>query len=229
MSHFPFQLIDLTHVLTPDVPCWEGDCGFSQTITSDYLEDSSVSFRIQKMRHYAGIGTHIDAPAHCIRNGKTIELIKLNDLCASCYVIDVSASIDERYVLSVEDILQFERQYGQIKKGSFVLIYTGWSAFWSEPSRYRNDLSFPCVSHEAALLLVERDIVGLGIDTLSADLPASGFPVHQSILGAGKYLIENIANASQLPAVGAYILALPMLAAGATEAPLRLIALVSKT
>lgn len=70
--------------------------------------------------------------------------------------------------------------------------------------------------------------MGLGIDTLSPDRPGAGYPVHQLFLGAGKYLIENVANAVKLPAVGSYILALPLKLLQGTEAPLRLVALINK-
>ena len=55
---------------------------------------------------------------------------------------------------------------------------------------------------------------------------ASDYPVHQTLLGAGKYLVENVANADKLPAVGSYSLALPILTVGGTEAPIRLIGLL---
>ena len=63
------------------------------------------------------------------------------------------------------------------------------------------------------------------IDTLSADKADSDYPVHRALLGAGKYLVKNIAYAEQLPAVGSYNMALPILTVGGTEAPIRLIGL----
>ena len=75
-------------------------------------------------------------------------------------------------------------------------------------------------------MLLERGITGIGTDTLSVDTGLQEFPVHRAVLGAGKYLVENIANAKQLPATGAKILILPMKIKDGTEAPIRLIALV---
>lgn len=81
---------------------------------------------------------------------------------------------------------------------------------------------------EAAHFLLSRKIVGLGIDTLSPDRPDNGYPVHAALLGAGKYIIENIANADSLPSVGSFILALPIKIKEGTEAPIRLIALIDE-
>ena len=66
----------------------------------------------------------------------------------------------------------------------------------------------------------------MGIGTLSADAGLSFFPVPHLLLGAGKYLIENIANAHLLPAIGSYTLSLPILIEGATESPTRKIGLI---
>jgi kynurenine formamidase len=83
---------------------------------------------------------------------------------------------------------------------------------------------FPSVHENVAKLLLERGVTGIGIDTLSADTGADGFPVHRAILGAGKYLVENVANAKELPPTGAKIAVLPMKIKDGTEAPIRLIA-----
>ena len=79
-----------------------------------------------------------------------------------------------------------------------------------------------------ALLLLERGIVGIGVDTLSPDTPESGYPVHKVLLGSGKYIIENIANSESLPIQGGFIMGLPLPIVNGTEAPLRLIALLPK-
>jgi kynurenine formamidase len=75
-------------------------------------------------------------------------------------------------------------------------------------------------------MLLQRSIAGIGIDTLSCDRGDQGFPVHRIILGAGKYLVENIANAKELPPTGGRILVLPLKLEHGTEAPVRLVAFV---
>lgn len=108
----------------------------------------------------------------------------------------------------------------------FVLFYTGWEKHWPNPEKYRNNLVFPSISAHVAQLLLERNIAGIGIDTLSPDTADSGYPVHQLLLQAGKYIIENVANAHSLPPIGAWTLALPWKIINATESPVQLIGLV---
>lgn len=222
----PFTVWDLTHELSEETPSWDGSCGFRHEILFDYAQGTSeVQFRVHQITMHAGIGTHMDAPSHCVPGGHSIHELDFNHFIAPCVVVDVSEKSHELYTTSVEDITHFETTYGKIPKGSFVIIRTGWERFWNEPAKYRNDYRFPSISANVASLLLDRGIVGIGIDTLSPDRPDSGYPVHQAILGAGKYIIENVANSGMLPPVGCYSLALPIKAKGCTEAPIRLIAL----
>lgn len=73
----------------------------------------------------AGIGTHIDAPAHCIPNGSTVDQLLLKNLMVPCAVIDVSEIAHERYRVSPLDIKRFEETYGVLSPGMFVMIRTG--------------------------------------------------------------------------------------------------------
>ena len=222
-----FKAIDLTHEILPEIPTWDGSCGFELSINTDYKDCTPPDlFRKKKIKCGAGIGTHIDAPAHVKERGLTIDKLSLDELITDCIVIDVSSEADELYVIKPEVIESFEKQYGEIKPNSFVILYTGWEKYWHNGEKYINNHKFPSIDKSTALLLLERNISGLGIDTLSADTGANGFPVHQAILGAGKYLVENITNAKALPPVGAKTFVLPIKIKDATEAPIRLIAII---
>ncbi len=225
---FPYKTIDLTHSLHEGIPTWDGGCGFQHEISLDYKQClTDVKFRVQHVKMHGGIGTHMDAPAHCIPGSTPIDQLQLNDMIAPCFVIDVSEYAHEDYSLSVSDIEFFEKTYGIIEAGSFVVVRTGWEKFWNNPEKYRNNHIFPSISEQAAQFLLNRRIVGLGIDTLSPDRSEDGFPVHGLILGAGKYIIENVANSASLPPVGSFILALPIKIKDGTEAPVRLVALLN--
>lgn len=171
------------------------------------------------------MGTHMDAPAHCFPAGKTIESIELENLIIDCVTINCSTTADENFVATPETVTAFERTHGKIQPNSLVIFNTGWATHWSNPTKYRNDLRFPSIHEDTAKFLLERHIVGLGTDTLSADAKGNAFPVHRAVLGAGKYLVENIANAAELPASGAKLLVMPIKIENGTEAPIRLVAL----
>lgn len=225
--------IDLTHKLHAGVPTWDGSCGFNKIVISDYSENQTkTNFHLQRFDMQAGIGTHMDAPCHCFKNGLSIADIPLQDLILPLIVVDVSSKAHADLEITVEDILTFEKKHGLIPSQSLLICYTGWSRYWGDTVRYRNadergQVHFPSINEKAAELLLKRSVSGIAIDTLSPDLGINGrYPVHELFLGAGKYLLENVANAHLLPPVGALGIILPIKIDGGAEAPVRFIALI---
>ncbi len=225
------RFVDLTHPLTASVPTWTGSCGFEHSIKMDYEQGC----RVQNIKMHAGVGTHMDAPSHFIPFGASISDISVEHLIVPIYVIDISTKViinyNPSYELSVQDILDYEAKFGSISNNALVVAYTGWEKYWNEPRRYRNEnedgmMVFPSFSAEAAELLVQKKVVGIGIDTLSPDRPDSSFPVHHIVLGAGKYIIENLANCSLLPPKGACAIVLPLNVVDGTESAIRAIGMV---
>lgn len=219
------KLIDLTHVLDGSVPTWNGSCGFHHEVKMDY--DQGVRVLAYKM--HAGVGTHMDAPSHFCKEGKHIADIPIEQLIVPLNVIDMQSRAHPDFLLSAEDVLAFEKSHGKIQAGSAVVLNTGWSKRWGDIQAFRNvdaagKMHFPGFSEEAAILLVKRSVAGIGIDTLSPDGINPHFPVHQHILGAGKYILENLTNLEKLPATGAFLIALPLKIREGTESAVRAVA-----
>lgn len=77
MAKFPYDINDLNHTLHPKIPTWDGSCGFEHSIDHVYDPNAICQFRIHKLNFKkAGVGTHMDAPAHCVPGGITIDGIK---------------------------------------------------------------------------------------------------------------------------------------------------------
>lgn len=226
---FPYALIDLTHTLDENAPGWNESCSFRMSVAIDYGDCSTdVKFRAHRIATTAGMGTHMDAPVHCSPGGATIDVLPLESLIVPCVVIDVSAQADQEYRVSVADIEAFEKTHGTISEGALVIIRTSWDRYWSDPERYRNNYQFPSITVEVARFLLTRGMIGLGVDTFSADRPVDEFRVHEAVLGAGKYLVENIAKSDQLPPVGAFVGIFPLKLKDGSESPIRLVGFMSK-
>jgi kynurenine formamidase len=226
-----FQLVDLTHVLDSNIPHWDDNCGFNLYNDIDYSDCSTnTKFRVQSISAKCGTGTHIDAPSHCIINGKNIDELELEQLFIPCIVIDLSDKIknDHNYVVTINDIITFENTHGIITNNSFVIIRTGWDKYWDDVLKYRNELIFPSIAIDVANYLIKQNIVGLGVDTLSPDLANSDYPVHKIILGNNKYIVENIANSHLMPPIGSYVIILPIKIKNGTEAPVRIVGIINK-
>jgi kynurenine formamidase len=164
--------------------------------------------------------------------------ILLENLFVPICLIDVRSEMHADFFLLPRHIEAYEKKYGLIPKRSLVIAQTGWEQFWSNPEQYQNRdatgrMHFPGFSPEAATLLIKKEIVGLGIDTLTPDgshntSPGETYPVHQIVLGAKKYIIENLAHLDRMPPSGAYAIVLPPKLRNATEASVRIIGLISK-
>lgn len=183
-------------------------------------------------------GTHLDAPIHFARGGRTADRIPVRELIAPAVVLDLrkKASADADYRLTVADVREWENRHGAIPAGAIVLLETGWSARWPDRKSYLGDdtpgdasrLHFPSYGKEAAEYLVrERKVGALGVDTASIDYgPSQDFLVHRIANGANVPGLENVANLDALPEQGAWIVALPMKIAGGSGGPLRVVALL---
>lgn len=184
-------------------------------------------------------GTHLDAPIHFAKTGWTNDQIPITHLIGTASVMDISEACAKNpdYQLTVTDIEQWETKNGKIPDGSIVLIRTGWGKYWSDKRKYLGDdtpgdvshLHFPAFSKESAQFLVQkRKVKGVGIDTASLDPGTSkDFIAHQIFNKANVYGLENIANLDQLPATGAWIIALPMKIENGTGGPVRILALLN--
>lgn len=183
-------------------------------------------------------GTHLDAPIHFAKDGATADRIDVRRLIAPAVVIDIrkKAAADPDYRLTADDVRDWEKRHGAISPGAIVLLETGWSTRWPDRKAYLGDdtpgdaskLHFPSYGREAAELLVrERRVGALGVDTASIDYGASkDFIVHQIANGAGVPGLENVARLEALPEAGAWVVALPMKIAGGSGGPLRIVALL---
>lgn len=224
-----FKWIDLTHNLSDNIPTWDGGCGFQHRNVFTHEEcTTEFQFLVQRIEMLAGIGTHLDAPLHCFPHRQSVAEIPLHDLISPCFVIDVSTEAHEQYQIDMEIVKRFEQEHGKIIKQAFVIFYTGWDRFWHEPEKYHNHYCFPSITKEVAEYLISKDIRGIGIDTLSPDRPESGYPVHQIILEANRYIVENMAHVNLMPRTGGYCLVLPMRIAGGSEAPARVLGCFQK-
>lgn len=180
-------------------------------------------------------GTHLDAPIHFAKSGKTIDQIPVRQLMAPAVVIDPMTT-DPDFRLSADDVRSWESRNGVIAPGTIVMLRTGWGKRYPDRKAYFGDdtpgatdkLHFPSYGESAARLLVnDRKVAALGIDTASIDYGQSrDFIVHQVAMGANVPGFENVANLDQLPERGAYVIALPMKIGGGSGGPLRIVALL---
>ncbi len=227
-------IIDLTYALNKNNAFWPASAyaPFKYKAIATLKKDGVFSGSYSTPEH---LGTHIDAPNHFEDNQPSVDKLTLETLIGPATVIDISDKVEnnEDYQLTIEDISDWEKANGRIPDGSIILLNTGWWRRWNDYVKYKNTdtvnrLHFPGYSSMAAgFLIKERDINGIGIDTLSADYGIStDFPVHHIINGAGKYILENVANLDRLPPTGATLIIAPIKIEGGSGGQARIWAIV---
>jgi kynurenine formamidase len=87
-------------------------------------------------------------------------------------------------------------------------------------------MHFPGFSAEACDILVnQRHVAALGIDTLSIDAGSNAlFSCHKIALATGIYMIENLKDLALLPARGALLFCGPLRIENGTGSPARVLA-----
>src|SRR5215471_2541996 len=230
--------IDLTHDFSAETLYWPTAQNF--VLETEFQGKTAKGYFYEANRYRASEhgGTHIDAPVHFAQGHKSLEQIPIAQLIGPGVVVDVSAkartNVDYRIVTA--DLKAWESEHGEIPKGAIVLLRTGFSSRWPDAKSYLGTdekgqaavakLHFPGLHPDAARWLVsERNIKAVGLDTASIDYGQSTlFESHRILFEKDVPAFENVAALDQLPATGAYVIALPMKIEGGSGGPLRIVA-----
>jgi len=227
------RVVDLTHTLSPKFPVIPiPGLTFPIKITAiATVEKFGVA--VNKWELMDHNGTHIDAPCHFIAKTQTLEQLPVRNLIVPAAVIDISgrAERDADSAVTIDDVKAWEKNHGRLPKSSAVFMYSGWDVKAGDPRAYlstdnSNTLHFPGFAEETCRFLVtERDIAGIGVDTISLDIgPSKEFKAHKALLRGNKWGLECVANLSQIPPSGATVFVGATKVEGSSGGPARLIA-----
>jgi kynurenine formamidase len=224
------NLADLTHVLGPNTPSFDGQPAFSITTAVTHAANGYFGSNISYWEH---MGTHMDAPVHFSPSGLYVDQIAPTNLVVPAVVIDIRTKVarDPDAVVTPDDIVAYERRYGRIPANAAVLMSSDWGTRIGSQEAYRNAdssgvMHFPGFGKAAIdMLLNERSIAGIGVDTLSLDHgPSADFAVHYSFLATNRWGLENLANLSAIPPAGATLIVGAPKIAGGSGGPCRIMA-----
>ena len=229
MSISASQVVDLTHTLTPDFPTFGGEAQFENEAVFK-IDSDGYNLNVWHINEHTG--THMDAPFH-FSNGDSADMIPATNLVGPLAIVDIRAKAANNPDAEVtpDDIMAWESQHGDLPAGAVVAMNSGWDAHvQSDMFRNLDDdgvMHFPGFHIEASQYLLEKDVKGIMVDTLSLDFGKSAdFAVHFNWLPANRWGIENVANLSSLPLSGATVVVGGPKLAGATGGPSRVMALV---
>lgn len=181
-THSFSRIFDLTHTLAPSFPTFGGDPQLEIETLVTLANDGYNMLRWLLVEH---TGTHMDAPYH-FSDGLSADQIPVEELMGPLAVVDIRAKAEENpdAQLTPDDLAAWESQYGPIPDGAIVAMNSGWDAYVAT-DKFRNAddsgvMHFPGFHIEAIeMLLQERNVKGIFVDTLSLDFgPSPDFAVH---------------------------------------------------
>lgn len=151
-------------------------------------------------------GTHIDAPFHFIKDGKTVDLIGLDTFVGMAYVAEYHG------IVSADDATEIlEKAKEQDSEAAKRILIKGDAE----------------VSSEAAKVFAASNILLLGNESQTVGPENAPMDVHLILLGAGVVLLEGIRLAEV--SEGVYFLnAAPLNLSGADGSPCRAVLIAAE-
>ena len=175
------KYIDLSHQLTNTTPVYPGDPPVEILTNNNVTHDGFCSHTVTMGTH---VGTHIDAPAHMIENGKDISDYPVSHFIGNAVVVNVKG----KSRISARDL-----EGVNLSPGDIVILYTGRNLLFQTEEYFTG---YPEIAADFAEKLVEAQIKILGMDQASPD--HAPFTTHKILLSHDILIIENLTNVEQL-------------------------------
>jgi len=211
------KIIDLTHAMTNGMPVM---AGITPPEFRDLAEVATDGYAMSQYTFINHTGTHVDAPAHLIAGGASLDDIPLDRLVTDAVTIDLTGH--DPGPVGPADL---GGALDQVRPGDIVLLRSDNAANWGTDA-YWHGWCYPDAA--ATRALIGRGVSGVGFDGPSADpVDSVDFELHQMWLGAGKIIIENLAGLAELPARCRIVIA-PAEGAQGERGPARVLAFLDE-
>lgn len=163
------------------------------------------------------VGTHVDAPAHFVEGGKTIDEVDVSKFFGRFVAVDFSW-LPPRGVVRLRDFEAALPRGVELGPGWVVLIRTGYDVY-AGTERW---LEHPDISPELAEYLAGVGVNAVGVDAPSPDHPP--FEIHKILLGREVLIYENLTNLGALVGRVGRFFGLPIKVVRGSGAPVRAVA-----
>lgn len=174
---------DLSLTLEEGMPGFPGYPGYQARQLERHEVEGKVSHHLTMNSHQ---GTHVDAPAHFIEGGATVDDLETDLLWGEARVLDLRPHAGEELDA---DIL--ERAATDLDADR-VLLLTG------DVDEHFGDGDFfeeaAVLTDSAAGWLLDRGVELVANDFLTESIDVPMRPVHETLLGAGVPIVEYLCN-----------------------------------
>ena len=206
------KIIDISWPISTATTGYKNKQVVSVTDVKHFVADGVRETMVTLSSH---TGTHVDAPSHFLRDGKTIDEIALERLCGQSKVLDC---ITVPEMITRDHLKAFE-----INQDDIILLKTANSL--REPTE-SFDPHFIYLSADGAAYLEECKVRAVGIDYLGIERNQPDHATHVILMRANIVVIEGLRLGHVVEGVYTMI-CLPIKMIGTEAAPARAVLIES--
>jgi kynurenine formamidase len=202
-------IIDLTQPVKDGMLVFPGDPSPAFADAHKYENGYFVSL----VKFCTHTGTHIDAPVHCLKGGKTLSDLD-GDLYIGWKTLVMDGKGEKGSLLTREDC---EAYNGDIEGCDAVLVRTGWAKYAGKSAYYED---FPGLDEGAVDWLTEHHIRLVGLESPSVN-PRQHLEIHTKLLENNILIIEGLVHTKMLTSKYVELHAVPLKLEGLDGSPVR--------
>lgn len=212
------KFFDLSQPIFAGCPGWP-------TYPPTVLEQTSTiavdGFNAERLDLITHTGTHLDVPYHFFADGKRLDEVPASEFQGPAAVLDLRP-LQPRQAIGPAEL---ERCAGWLRPGDVAILCTGWGEKRSLDRVFLYE--WPYLSGEGAEWLISRQVRAVAIDARSVGgwAEGTGRPCHVALLGAGRWILEDIRVPEEVVAAGrCHLFAFPALLQGCGGSLVRAVA-----
>ena len=198
------KYVDLTVTLRDGMEVYPGDPEVKIAPVGEMPKDPC---RLAALSLGSHAGTHMDAPAHMVLKGRTLDQVPVN------------------HFFGRAQVFPGDTDFGQVDLTGldFALLNFDWARKRSGGEFYQE---YPAISSRNAAILSIAGLMGVGMDTPSVDNQETDLVNHHILLSSGLILVEGLCNLDKLGTNPFHFITLPMKWKNSDGAPCRAIAIL---
>lgn len=210
------KYIDISHPFGAATPVYPGS--EPPAITQEFTIENN-GFNEKHLSFFNHSGTHIDAPAHMLTGGATIDSLDISHFTGRGYAIDVSGCSNDNI-----DVTLLLPHREKLVSADFLVLHSGWHRYSSGANYYSG---YPVLSDESAEWIAGFNLKGIGVDMISVDhVQSTDYRNHMTFFSRNMIIIENLKGTEQLIGREFILYVFPLNITGGDGSPVRAVAAI---
>ena len=204
------RFIDLSYPISNEMTTYPSDPNVTIVREKEIHLDRTLLHRFTMGTH---TGTHLDAPAHIISGGKTLDNFPLSSFTGKTVKVDLN---------SISELDKID------EKVDGIIFDSSWYSRFEKPEIYFGS-DRPEIPKNIVNKAIEMGIKYFGCDLPSVDVRGSkDKPIHNALLQKNIIIYESLTNLNQLPMLTPFqFYGFPLPFVGLDGSPVRAVAIVT--